>query len=106
MLSGPKFGPKVTAENQRGLALNPKSAAVQAAVDRDLEIFWSQGGCGRVQGLTAYLPFGLSAVGPDVENQVFVRRLDRRSATRRLRDNAPNPLATFSGARSCVRNRS
>lgn len=35
MLSGPKFGPKVTAENQRALALNPKSAVVQAAVGRE-----------------------------------------------------------------------
>jgi Tfp pilus assembly protein PilF len=35
MLSGPKFGPKVTAENQRALALNSKSAVVQAALGRE-----------------------------------------------------------------------
>ncbi len=35
MLSGPKFGPKVTAENQRALALDPNSAMVQASVGRE-----------------------------------------------------------------------
>jgi Tfp pilus assembly protein PilF len=35
MLSGPKFGPKVTAENQRALALNSQSAVVQAALGRE-----------------------------------------------------------------------
>lgn len=35
MISGSKFGPMITAENQRALVLNPKSAVVQAAVGRE-----------------------------------------------------------------------
>ena len=35
MFSGMKYGPKASAENQRALALNPKSAVVQAALGRE-----------------------------------------------------------------------
>jgi tetratricopeptide (TPR) repeat protein len=35
MFSGPKFGPKVTAENRRALALKSNSAVVQGAVGRE-----------------------------------------------------------------------
>jgi tetratricopeptide (TPR) repeat protein len=35
MFSGMKFGPKASAENQRALSLNPKSAVVQAALGRE-----------------------------------------------------------------------
>jgi tetratricopeptide (TPR) repeat protein len=35
MLSGPKFGPKITAENRRALALNSNSAVVEAGLGRE-----------------------------------------------------------------------